>query len=155
MDGRSHERLTFLTLLATAPLPGAALGGEGLAAYLAGGVVSAWFFSPDLDLPDSRPAKRWGVLNVFWAPYRWLHPHRGASHTYLYGPLSRLVYASLVVLVATGLTTQDLGWLWKAAQAHPQVAVGAVAGFLVGQWAHLWQDGILPFGGRRRRRRWR
>ncbi|WP_157969066.1 DUF2227 family putative metal-binding protein [Thermus sediminis] len=98
MDGRTHERLTLFHLAWTAPILSVFFP-EGAPQvsllYLAGGVVGTLYLSPDLDLPDSRPSRRWGPLSLLWEPYRALHLHRGASHSWVYGPLSRLLYLFL------------------------------------------------------------
>lgn len=154
MTGGEHERYTGLSLVLSAPVVAGALGMEGAVAYLGAGLLSTLFLSPDLDLPDSRSSKRWGPLNwTLWALYRAFHAHRGASHSYLYGPLSRLLFLALpfllgLTLVGAFLPTppvEVVKGLLKALKDLPSgVLWGAALGYLVGQWAHLVQDRIPP-----------
>lgn len=135
MNGRQHEMHTAGVLALSGAVVGSLLGWTQGLVYLGAGLVSTLYLSPDLDLRESRPSRRWGPLSLLWEPYRLLHPHRGASHTYLYGPLSRLLYV--------GLPLYPL--LKEVLHGLPQeVLAVALAGYLVGQWAHLWQDRIRP-----------
>lgn len=61
-------------------------------------LVSSLLLSPDLDLKENRPRRRWGVLSFIWWPYVRIFKHRGVSHSLLFGPLTRLGY--LAVLLA-------------------------------------------------------
>ncbi|HIQ31286.1 MAG TPA: hypothetical protein EYH49_03880 [Aquifex aeolicus] len=58
----------------------------------AGYILGTFFLSPDLDLPSSRPTKRWKLLRCLWFPYQLLSKHRGVSHMPLIGSLFRLIY---------------------------------------------------------------
>lgn len=144
MDGRSHERLTALFLGATAPMVALASTAplEAAVGYLAGGFLGTFFLSPDIDLPQSRPSRRWGPLSALWAPYRLLHPHRGASHSWVYGPLSRLAYLGL--LATPVLALFGVQPLEAAKELAPQAkeAWPLLLGYLVSQWAHLVQDRV-------------
>jgi len=166
--GTTHE-LVNLGLLGAAALAWHALGGdrgpyqdlaEGFAAgYLAG----TFLITPDLDLaehPTSRPRamRRWGPLAWIWLPYGALFRHRGLSHTWLAGPLSRLLYLYLVLqglLYGVGLLGARIDRLpglvgrlqrWLSGPG----ALAAAAGYLVAQWLHLLLDGIpIPLTQRR------
>ncbi|WP_243095591.1 DUF2227 family putative metal-binding protein [Thermus thalpophilus] len=142
MDGRSHERLTTLFLGFTAPAVALSASAplEAAVGYLAGGFVGTLFLSPDIDLPESRPSRRWGPLSALWAPYRLLHPHRGASHSWVYGPLSRLAYLALLAASVLALFGVDLVEVAKDLPRLAREAWPPVLGYLVSQWAHLVQD---------------
>jgi len=141
MKGASHDVATAVLALVAYPVYRHAPD-VGLA--LAGGIlVGGLLFSPDLDLAHSRPSKRWGLLRLLWEPYRLLHPHRGNSHTYIYGPLSRLAYFALIVV----LFAHALGFFGLS--LPPLTLVGPVPlafflGFMLGNWLHLLLDGIPP-----------
>lgn len=157
MKGREHEKKTAVFLLLTAPAAGLLFSepAQGVAGYMAGGVLGALWLSPDLDLEDSRPSRRWGLLRVLWAPYRAFHPHRGASHSYLYGPLSRLLYLLLLVLLLGGLggvaPKESLSFFGQAFSKSPDFFASALLGYLVSQWAHSFQDGVPLRRASRRR----
>jgi uncharacterized metal-binding protein len=109
--------------------------------YMAGGAVGTLYLSPDIDLPDSRASKRWGFLSLLWEPYRVFHPHRGTSHSWVYGPLSRLLYLffpSFVLLLVLGVDPAPL----LRPLLNLKVSAPLLAGYLFSQWAHLVQDGV-------------
>lgn len=64
-----------------------------------GCLVGTLWFSPDLDLPQSLPSKRWGFLNPIWFPYRKIvGRHRGfLSHSPIISTLGRVIYFGLLV----------------------------------------------------------
>ncbi|MFM7371445.1 MAG: DUF2227 family putative metal-binding protein, partial [Sphaerospermopsis kisseleviana] len=47
---------------------------------VAAAAVGCWFgglmLSPDLDLPNSNPTRRWGFVSVLWIPYEVMFKHR-------------------------------------------------------------------------------
>lgn len=139
MRGRQHERHTAGGLALGGFLVGILFGPEEALAFVGSGLVSTLYLSPDLDLPDSRPSRRWGILSLLWWPYRRLHVHRGRSHTYLYGPLSRLAYVGIPLYLLLRWAFPDL-----TLSLPKEVWASMGAGYLLSQWAHLWQDGIKP-----------
>jgi len=134
-DGKTHDThglvlgaIMFFVVWASAGLVAGALAAAGV-------VFGALWLSPDLDLSNSRPSRRWGPLRIVWIPYAKLFAHRGLSHHWLAGTLSRLLYLSLFVvpvwLVATeGKPPPEVSWLF-------------VVGTFLGNWAHLLADGEL------------
>ena len=64
----------------------------------AGYIVGTFFLSPDIDLPNSKPTKRWSFLRCIWLPYQTFSAHRGISHIPVIGSLLRLVYLVLLVV---------------------------------------------------------
>jgi len=74
---------------------------------VAGYFIGTCFLTPDLDT-QSEPSNKCGVA---CAPYRMMFKHRGMSHHVLWGIISRIVYAVLVVLLFVGafglLTTES------------------------------------------------
>lgn len=152
MRGRAHEAWGLPTGVLTS-IPFLPHDPSLAAAYLGGYTASFLFFSPDLDLEGSRSTRRWGILSLLWAPYRLLHPHRGSSHTYLYGPVSRLAYTALLVLVLARLAGGEevVLSLVQRGLAFPMHTGVFFLGYFAAQWVHLIQDGILPFGLSRRR----
>jgi uncharacterized metal-binding protein len=141
-EGVVHERFNLLlggagallgTLIGVAweqPFwQGAAIG------YLAG----TFFVNPDVDYyPHRRTSavQSWGRLGFIWVFYGLLFRHRGISHNWLLGPLTRLVYLGpLGLLLWWGLA--QFGLLPPAAALW-----GALLGYYLSQWAHLALDGI-------------
>jgi uncharacterized metal-binding protein len=142
-DGHKHEQHgIFASLLPLAVFAVASVS-EGHTACLeavlvSGGILfGAFLLSPDLDIWRSRPNNWWGPLRVLWAPYAWAFDHRGLSHSWITGPLSRLLYLGLPVG-----TVWYLGWEFQG--AGPWL-LWVTAGVILGNWVHLLGDGILPF----------
>ena len=99
-----------------------------------------------------RAKKHWGLLGVLWVPYGWLFTHRGISHTWLAGPLTRLIYmafvgATLVVLASPLKPLLESVFSVSIALSVPWWSVGPAAflGYLLSQWLHLLADGIMPW----------
>lgn len=69
-------------------------------------ILTSYFISPDIDI-NSSVYKRWGLLRWIWYPYREIMKHRGASHSFVWGPISILMnlglFASIIVLIATSI----------------------------------------------------
>ncbi len=122
-------------------------------------LLGTFLITPDLDLAESkvRPKHHWGLLGWLWVPYGVLFNHRGLSHTWIVGPLTRLIYLAIVGLALAyvlnflapyfgyqiSMNTQ-LGSNWR------ELVLGALAGYYLSQWLHLVADGIWPDHGLRR-----
>lgn len=105
--------------------------------------------SPDLDLATGKVnSKRyWGILGFLWIPYGMMFSHRGFSHTWLIGPLTRLIYLALIVGLVWGIL--KLGFPQMAVPQLPSAEALKVfwpllAGYYLSQWLHLIADGIWP-----------
>jgi uncharacterized metal-binding protein len=92
--GRTHELVNLVAL----PIILYAVPKEFYLAFGAGYVVGTFFLSPDVDLPNSKPTKRWSYLRCIWMPYQSFSRHRGISHLPIVGSLLRLTYLVLVVV---------------------------------------------------------
>lgn len=75
---------------------------EGIFPFIAGYLFSTFYLSPDLDLPQSNPSQRWGVLKILWVPYQMLFSHRSFfSHFPVISSILRLVYIFLPIFILT------------------------------------------------------
>lgn len=110
--------------------------------------AGTFLLSPDLDLAEGRVnSKRyWGALGFLWVPYGKMFSHRGMSHTWVVGPLTRLVYLAVLLVPVAWL----VGWAWPLAADSLRLLtpLGAGSPLLVGyylsQWLHLIADGVAP-----------
>ncbi|MEQ8821812.1 MAG: DUF2227 family putative metal-binding protein [Sumerlaeia bacterium] len=128
---------------------------------IAGYLFGLFFISPDLDLPNSFVRSRWGPLGFIWDPYMILFKHRGMSHSFLFGTLTRLAWLAfllaLPVLVA-GIVVVKMEWL-RAADALRYLPEGTMAlgGFVAGCYlndlVHIATDHSWTLTKRHARRR--
>ena len=119
--------------------------------YLAAGaLIGTLLITPDLDLGDQNVEAKnnWGVFGFIWYPYGKLSRHRGQAHSYLRGPLMRLLYLGAVITAV--LYTLKAFQLWeftslKWPPMSPDQLMALGAGYVVAQWLHLIADGIYPW----------
>ncbi len=140
-DGRTHERTNlFLGASAFSLLAWQkALPPELLFVGSAGFVVGTLLVTPDMDQAGkggSRALKRWGPLAPLWLPYGLVFKHRGLSHLWPLGALTRLLY---LLLLASPLLGPRPDWLFSP----PFLAF--FAGFLLADFLHVLLDKIGNF----------
>lgn len=119
------------------------------ATFATGFFVGTLLLSPDLDLAEGRvnSKRAWGPLGFLWVPYGRLFSHRGLSHSWLVGPLTRLVYLALLVLLVVGVIKYALPGVALPAVPQPislKVVLPILAGYYLSQWLHLIADGVRP-----------
>lgn len=110
--------------------------------------------SPDLDLAEQNVSskKAWGLLGFLWYPYGVLFSHRGLSHTWVVGPLTRLIYLALLILPIIVLIRWFMPKLihWEQFSFTLDNWITPLVGYYLSQWLHLIADGIAPDQGFRR-----
>ena len=118
-SGRQHQSINVAALVGGAALVAVAVDkgwGEpwtshvgfewpAVIAFAIAFVVGTYLVTPDLDLAEQHVlAKRnWGVLGFIWVPYGYIFAHRGVSHGWFFGPLTRLGYLVGLVAAAIGI----------------------------------------------------
>lgn len=117
--------------------------------------AGTFLLSPDLDLAEGRvdSKRHWGLLGFLWVPYGMVFSHRGLSHTWVVGPLTRLAYLAVVTVIVVGLLRYLLPGLEMPAIPQPldtKFLIPLVAGYYLSQWLHLIADGVRPDHGLRR-----
>ncbi|HEX7021994.1 MAG TPA: metal-binding protein [Trueperaceae bacterium] len=175
-SGRTHETINLSTLGVLAggyawaraggmPLPeGSLFAPTTLTLFTVSYLIGTFLVTPDLDLAKNsvKAKSNWGVFGLLWVPYGALFRHRGLSHTWLAGPLTRLLYMMIVVLALCGLLSAlapHFGYAFsiraQLGDKGLQLVLGALAGYYLSQWLHLLADGVLPDGlrqgGKKRR----
>ncbi|WP_022798972.1 metal-binding protein [Thermus islandicus] len=166
-SGRVHEAIN-LTALGMGGIAFLAYGGSpeepGALAFALAYLAGTFLLSPDLDLAEKgvRAQGRWGLLGLLWRPYGWLFRHRGLSHTWILGPLTRLGYLAALLAVlgfAVGELARFLGVGLPLSFSLGQAGWGkevwglALLGYYLSQWLHLVADGIWPDHDLRRLKR--
>ncbi len=116
--------------------------------------AGTFLLSPDLDLAEGRvdSKRHWGILGVLWVPYGRMFRHRGLSHTWLLGPLTRLAYLAVLITLIVGLLRTAVPTLTLPDIPQPislKFAVPIVLGYYLSQWLHLIADGVRPDHGLR------
>lgn len=167
-SGRVHNLINIAaySVLASGVLLGVHLGKLVItpaqaASFSAAYAVGTFMLSPDLDLSEGQvnSKRNWGALGVMWVPYGMIFSHRGVSHTWIVGPLTRLVYTALILLVLLGLLTfiyppLHVGELLPRPLSFKWL-LPALLGYYVSQWLHLIADGVRPDHGLRHAQRGR
>lgn len=173
-NGRTHETINLVALGTIAA--GYAYGlSQGLGpdldlvappplrlSFVISFLVGTFLVTPDLDLAENRVRAKsnWGLLGLLWIPYGSLFKHRGLSHSWFVGPLTRLAYLALLGLTLSYLLSvagPAFGYTFSF-ETHlidgwRELALGALAGYYLSQWLHLIADGVWPDHGMRRARR--
>lgn len=123
-----------------------------------GFLAGTFLLSPDLDLSEQgvNSKRNWGVLGPLWVPYGMVFSHRGLSHTWIVGPLTRLAYLAIWGFIVVGL----LRTFWPEVrlptlpdQPEWKLLAPVTLGYFLSQWLHLIADGIRPDHGFRRAKR--
>ncbi|UCH26370.1 MAG: metal-binding protein [Trueperaceae bacterium] len=163
--GRTHETINLVALGALAA--GYVIGtANGVATEFTANIspqmrlvfgvsylIGTFLVTPDLDLAEGhvRAKSNWGLLGLLWVPYGLIFRHRGLSHTWLVGPLTRLLYMVMLGLVTCSLISALGPYLGYTFSIEAQLsrnwldlAVGALAGYYLSQWLHLIADGLWP-----------
>ncbi len=164
-SGRTHEAINIATLSVlvggyavartTETIP--ALSGEVIVGFGLAYLLGTFLVTPDMDLAEVkvRPKMRWGWLGFLWVPYGKLFRHRGFSHSWLFGPLTRLLYL-LVLLFGLAWGAKELLTLFgyptvlspRRVDNWQGLLLGFAVGFYLSQWLHLLADGVGPSHGR-------
>ena len=155
MHGWQHTAVNMAVLVPLSALGVVEKQTEAVLAFGVGYLFGTLLVTPDLDLHFNDARRRWGGLRFIWGPYVALSKHRGMSHSYVLGPVIRLLYLAVFVVPLAFLALRVVG------PVHVTVPVWVfllvVAGYFVSQWLHLLCDRMLPDIGlgpvRRRRRR--
>ncbi|THF88303.1 hydrolase [Deinococcus sp. KSM4-11] len=124
-------------------------------AFTLGFAVGTFLLSPDLDLAEGKvdSKRHWGILGVLWVPYGLLFSHRGLSHSWVLGPLTRLAYVALMTALIVGLLRYVAPGIPLPGVPEPvslKVVLPVVAGYYLSQWLHLIADGVRPDHGMKR-----
>ena len=121
--------------------------------FLGSYVFSMFLMSPDLDLSKSDAFQRWGLLRWMWFPYAWIFRHRQISHHPLLGPLSRILYIGILVLVPTWIYLVSTGSPSPRLMPSANVLLSVFVGLYMPNIEHIVADRISTAYRRKRRRR--
>lgn len=160
-SGRVHEAINISALgLASAAYwvyrEEIAVSQPVAVAFVSSFLVGTFLITPDLDLAEQqvRAKGRWGWLGWFWVPYGWMFSHRGLSHTWMIGPLTRILYLGAMGVVLYWIATAAANYLGVHFDLQGQLRVppqeilwALVLGYYASQWLHLIADGIWPDSG--------
>ncbi len=180
-NGRTHEALNIGAYFGLAALyqvarsqgvlegSAALINRQTLTLFSLSYFIGTFLVTPDLDLAEQRVRSKsnWGMLGLLWIPYGAIFSHRGLSHTWFIGPLTRLLYMAGVALALSWLVTElaplfgyEVSIRAQLLEDWPQLGLAALLGYYLSQWLHLLADGVWPdhgsrgFRRRSRRKRW-
>ena len=112
-----------------------------LAFFLGAFVIGTCIATPDLDT-KSEASRRCGIV---CAPYRKLAKHRGTSHHWLWGTAARIVYFTLIIIIALWV----LGWLASPREYIPALGdykyelLAGAAGLFISNILHIFLDNVV------------
>ncbi len=104
---------------------------------IVGYLVGGFFLSPDIDLKQSRPSQRLGLLSGLWKPYRQMSGHRGFSHMPIFGTLSRMFYVLTPFVLLELYQKHDFIKLW---QKDRSILIPIFIGLEISAIIHLIMD---------------
>ena len=125
-------------------------------------LIGSFLVTPDLDLANQHVSAKshWGSFGFLWFIYGKIFRHRGLSHSWFIGPLSRIIYMIVISLAVFTVISYLLSFFGYDLQlkAHllnnwRQLLLGALLGYYISQWSHLVADGIWPDHGYGRSRK--
>ena len=94
--GKWHDRFNLFTgAVITGGMMGLEVSAEVVVAFTAGWLFSTLIFGPDTDIT---PKRRSQILRYFLYPYSFFFQHRGISHHFFWGTVTRNLYL-LVLLI--------------------------------------------------------
>jgi uncharacterized metal-binding protein len=92
--GKTHEHINIFFLILLIPLYFSWIK-DWISTAIFGlfYLLGTFYFSPDLDMANTLPYRRWGILKFIWYIYSKLIPHRSwISHSFFIGTLFRLLW---------------------------------------------------------------
>lgn len=122
-------------------------------------LIGSFFVTPDLDLANQHVSAKshWGKFGFLWFIYGKIFSHRGISHSWFIGPLTRIVYMIVITLSIFTVLSFLLSFFGYNLQLKAQLVnnwrqllLGALLGYYISQWSHLVADGIWPDHGYKR-----
>ena len=147
-SARTHDRINLRAFIALTAASAVAFATGALPTppvsvlygFAIGYFVGSHCLSPDLDAAGSEPKRRWGWLRIVWVPYTRLFRHRGSSHGYVIGPLTRLAY---LFVIASPILSRDRVQAWvfeHQALIAGEIGVALLVGYFTSTWLHLLAD---------------
>ncbi len=107
--GRYHDTFNlFLGAIITGAMLGVEVETLATVAFSTGWLFSTLIMGPDIDITAK---KRTLILRYFLLPYSFFFRHRGISHHFFWGTVSRNVYLLLILIILMTLTLYIAGHL--------------------------------------------
>ncbi|WP_456402317.1 metal-binding protein [Persephonella sp.] len=92
--GRTHDIINLSIL----PVAVYYLDPVNFEGFISGYLIGTFFLSPDNDIYNSKPNKRWGILKFIWYPFGKIFSHRGISHIPIIGTAVKIIYLTFIFL---------------------------------------------------------
>ncbi len=161
-SGRTHDIINYSTLAIIAggyvflqTKADLSLPSGSIIGFVSSYLIGTLWITPDLDLAERKEIKvhvkkRWGKLGWLWKPYGNIFRHRGVSHTWLLGPITRLIYLAVLIIIIG----YPLLWCLNYFGIHlnsnlpnsriiwDKTGIATLSGYYLSQWLHLIADGV-------------
>lgn len=145
-SGATHDRTALILCGIGVFLWGTAFGVKTAIVAVVAYLFGTFMLSPDLDLRNSQPSKRWGWFRFLWRPYSKTHAHRGISHNLLFGSAERVLYLVALALIATyagyGFHSDFFADVRAFAYSYPHEMLTSFGGIWVANAVHIVQDNL-------------
>jgi uncharacterized metal-binding protein len=161
--GKTHEHINIFLLILLIPLYFSLLKDViGAAIFGLFYVIGTYYFSPDLDMANTLPYKRWGPLKFIWYIYSQLIPHRSwLSHSFFIGTLFRVLWFTACLFLSGFFIVWILHFTYIGDLSHAYISswmaikkfclvnrnyfIPVFAGLFLSSLLHEIVDGITTF----------
>lgn len=162
-SGRTHD---IVNLVAFPPIV-YYLHPVQFVSFTVGYMVGTFLLSPDNDIYNSSPNRRWRFLRFIWYPYTKLFSHRGVSHIPFYGTATKLLYLSSITIFVVFLLKIILSgnfdpdhidrYLYSSSQDYNIFKDGVILSFFTGLFiaeiVHILTDKVYSILKPKRRKK--
>ena len=98
-SGKTHLNINIFVLILCVLISLFVLDARLVVIWFVSAAFGSVFFSPDLDLSQSKSTQAWGRLRFLWIGYSRYFQHRKISHFPIIGTLTRILYFAMVILI--------------------------------------------------------
>ncbi len=99
--GSTHDKLNLITgAVLTGIMVGTSFQWQRTVPFAFGWLLATFVLTPDLDIG---PKNRKSVVSILLYPYSVLFKHRGISHSFILGTITRIIYVYVIFIIISAL----------------------------------------------------